>query len=166
MHICIVKKHLIWLKSFVSYEKNYLLELYIYYIYNYFVNTCHIKYMLIFFAHTFVSLHFYKYQYCLWTFSKQKIILWLSASPQIHSQWFRWLSTFNLAILHSMLNNFETPSYSATYTFSPTTVSLQHLFSTEHFFNIYSVFIPLRRKYWNGSENGFRVIDWLNEDKY
>ncbi|KAL2951404.1 hypothetical protein AAZX31_19G048100 [Glycine max] len=42
-----------------------------------------------------------------------------------------------------MLNNSQTPPYSATYTFSPTTVSLQHLFSTDHFFGKYSMLIPL-----------------------
>ncbi|KAG5032825.1 hypothetical protein JHK82_016392 [Glycine max] len=45
-----------------------------------------------------------------------------------------------------MLENSQTPSYSATYTFSPTIVSLQHLFSIDHFFSRYSVFIPLRKK--------------------
>ena len=99
----------------------------------------------LFFAHIFVFLHFYKYQYWLWTFSKQKKTLWLCTPPHIHSQWFTWLSTSNLAILHWMLDNSQTPPYSATYTFSPTTVSLQHLFSTNHFFGKYSMFIPLTK---------------------
>ena len=42
-------------------------------------------------------------------------------------------------------NNILLPSYSATYTFSPTTASLQHLFSREHFFYRYSLLIPLRK---------------------
>ena len=73
----------------------------------------------------------------------KKKTLWLCTPPQIHSQWFTWLSTSNLAILHWMLDNSQTPPYSATYTFSPTTVSLQHLFSTDHFFGKYSMLIPL-----------------------
>ncbi|KAL2947244.1 hypothetical protein AAZX31_20G060100 [Glycine max] len=44
-----------------------------------------------------------------------------------------------------MLDNSQTPPYSATSTFSLTTVSLQHLFSTNHFFGKYSMFIPLTK---------------------
>ena len=43
------------------------------------------------------------------------------------SQWFRWLSTSNLVILHWMLHNSQTSLYSAPYTFSPTTVSAQRM---------------------------------------
>ncbi|RZB51705.1 hypothetical protein D0Y65_048220 [Glycine soja] len=59
-----------------------------------------------------------------------------------------------------MLKNSQTPSYSTTYTFSPTTVSLQHLFSTEHFFSKYSVFIPLRKN----TETTWRMASKLSTD--
>ena len=65
-----------------------------------------------------------------------------SVNKKKMSQWFRWLSTSNLVILHWMLHNSQTSPYSAPYTFSPTTVSLQHLFFIGHFFSRYSMFIP------------------------
>ncbi|KAL5176958.1 hypothetical protein HKD37_08G022805 [Glycine soja] len=59
-----------------------------------------------------------------------------------------------------MLNNSLTPSYSATYTFSPTIVSLQHLFSTDHFFSKYSMFIPLTKN----TETARRMASELSTD--
>ena len=76
--------------------------------------------------------------------------------------------TLHIQFLHWMLDNPQIRSYCGTYTFSPTTVSLQHLFSTEHFFSTQQIFSLhfFKKKYWNDSENGFRIIGWLNEDKY
>ena len=59
-----------------------------------------------------------------------------------------------------MLDNSQTPPYSATYTFSPTTVSLQHLFSTDHFFGKYSMFIPLTKN----TETAWRMASELSTD--
>ena len=71
------------------------------------------------FCNTFFSLHFYKYQYWLWHSTTKKNTS-TARTPEMHSQWFRWLSTSNLQSQHSMLYNSQIHSYAASYTFSNT----------------------------------------------
>ena len=120
------------------------------------LNTCWFFLLIYLFPCIFININIT----CGHSVNKKKKTLWLSATPQIHSQWFKCLSTSNLPMLHSILKNSQTPSYSATYTFSPTTVSLQYLFSTLHFFCRYSLFIPLRKN----TETAQRMASELSTD--
>ena len=98
------------------------------------------------FSDKFFPLHFYIYQYYLWHSLTKKKTLELPTTPEIHSWWFKSLSTSNLLNQHSMLYNSQFHLCVTSYIFSPTIASVPQFFSKQIFFSGHPFLLRFQKK--------------------